>query len=530
MTSMITRTKPFLAALALVLGAMTCTLPAATGAGAVVRTVAGPVRGRVEHGVDAFLGIPFAQPPVGALRWRAPQPVKHWSTVRNATEYGPDCMQLPFPGDAAPLGNTPKEDCLYLNVWRPRPLPKHALPVMVWIYGGGFVNGGSSPAVYSGSHFARHRIVFVSFNYRLGRFGFFAFPALLKEQAGQPLGNYAFLDQIAALKWVQKNIANFGGDPSQVTIFGESAGGLSVNMLMNSPLAHGLFERAMVESGGGRDNLQPMAGLTHGSAQLPSAVQIGENFARQMGIQGTGKQALAALRNLPAGKIVNGINMATMFAQRDTYSGPMVDGMIVKKPDEQAYKSGAEAHVPIVTGANSLDIGFMNVHSKQELWAKFGVNAAAAKAAFDPHGDKSLRELIQRVGSEIIMIEPARFVAAAVSRIGQPAYVYRFSYVATCLRKKLPGAPHATEIPFAFDTVRAHYGKDTSAQDEQIARLMNAYWSNFAKAGNPNGAGLPHWPRYTQQGDGMMNFTEHGAAGERDPWGKQLDLVERMQK
>lgn len=223
----------------------------AVAAQETVTVETGKLKGPAAGGVVSFKGIPYAAPPVGDLRWRPPQPAARWSSVRDAAAYGHDCMQLPFPSDAAPLGTTPAEDCLVLNVWA----PKHRtgkLPVLVWIYGGGFVNGGSSPAVYDGSQFAKRGLVFVSFNYRLGRFGFFAHPALSKEGKDGLLGNYGYMDQIAAMKWIQRNIAAFGGDPHQVTVFGESAGGGSVHMLMTSPLAVGLFQRAIVESGGGR--------------------------------------------------------------------------------------------------------------------------------------------------------------------------------------------------------------------------------------------------------------------------------------
>src|SRR5580698_11643535 len=212
----------------------------------------GKLKGASKDGVTSFKGVPFAAAPVGVFRWRPPQPVKPWSDVRKAAEYGPDCAQLPFPGDAAPLGVPPAEDCLYANVWAPDGSAGKKLPVMVWIYGGGFVNGGSSPSVYDGTQFAKRGIVFVSFNYRIGRFGFFAFPALTKENPNEPKGNYGYMDQIAALQWVRRNAAAFGGDPANVTIFGESAGGGSVLMLMTSPLSKGLFKRAVVESGGGR--------------------------------------------------------------------------------------------------------------------------------------------------------------------------------------------------------------------------------------------------------------------------------------
>ena len=220
-----------------------------------VKIDTGVLQGLTQNGTTSFKGIPIAAPPVGKNRWRAPQPAAKWKGVRQATHYGPDCMQLPFPSDAAPLGTPPSEDCLYMNVWTPAHSADASLPVMVWIYGGGFVNGGSSPAVYSGRHFAQGGVVFVSFNYRVGRFGFFAFPALSKEEAGQPLNNYTYMDQIAALRWVQRNIRAFGGNPKDVTIFGESAGGGSVLTLLTSPMTKGLFEKAIVESGGGRDSL-----------------------------------------------------------------------------------------------------------------------------------------------------------------------------------------------------------------------------------------------------------------------------------
>ena len=237
-------------------------VPALFSQAGVVGTDSGKLQGVTQGPVESFKGVPFAAPPVGELRWRAPQPVQPWSDVRQANAYSADCMQVPFPSDAAPLGTKPAEDCLYLNVWRPAGTKADAkLPVMFWIYGGGFVNGGSSPEVYAGSKFAEKGVVFVSANYRLGRFGFFAFPELTKENADGMVGNYGFMDQIAALKWVQKNISAFGGDPANVTVFGESAGGFSVSMLLTSPLSQGLFSKAIIESGGGRTNL--------GGAALP---------------------------------------------------------------------------------------------------------------------------------------------------------------------------------------------------------------------------------------------------------------------
>ena len=502
------------------------------GSSPVIEIGSGRIRGVARGGLMIFKGIPYAQPPVGALRWHPPQPVQSWKGIRPARHFGPDCMQLPDPKDTAPLRTTSSEDCLYLNVWAPlQPAPKPR-PVMVWIYGGGFVNGGSSPAVYSGAAFARRGVVFVSFNYRLGRFGFSAFPALTRN--GGLLGNYALMDQLAALRWVQRNIAAFGGDPHQVSIFGESAGGLAVNVLLTSPLGRGLFARAMIESGGGRSGPFPPPPLNHpGPHGQPSAEQAGTAFARQMGIHGTGAAALAALRRLPAEKIVNGLNMSTTYQQQKTYSGAMQDGQVIAQLPEQVYKEGKQAKVPVLVGATSADASVTRAHTLDELFALFGPQAAASRRAFDLGKQGDFKSVAQRVGAVQVMIEPARFVARRFAAAGQPAYQYRFSYVAVSLRGRLTGAPHTSEIPYAFDTLRkslwGDFGKTLTPQDLSMARQVNAYWVNFAKTGNPNAPGLPRWPRVTPEGDQLMNYTRQGPRAETDPWKAQLDLVENIQ-
>jgi para-nitrobenzyl esterase len=485
-----------------------------------VKIDSGVLGGATSDGVLSFKGVPFSAPPVGPLRWRAPQPAAHWSGVRQATEYGHDCMQKPFPSDAAPLGTTPDEDCLVMNVWRPAEAEGRKLPVMVWIYGGGFVNGGSSPAVYDGSQFAKHGIVFVSFNYRLGRFGFFAFPELTKENPDHGLlGNYAYMDQIAALKWVQRNIAAFGGDPSNVTVFGESAGGGSVHMLLTSPMAKGLFAKAVIESGGGRGGLL-------GSRTVHDVEPTGVAFAKANGIEGDGPAALAALRALPEERLVNGLNMASMGAAAGTYAGgPMIDGKIVVENPDDAYRAGRNARVPIMIGANSMDIGFAFAKTMDELFKPFGPLAAQAEAAYDPDHTGDVHAVGAKVAMDRTMVEPARFTAAEFAKQGLPSYEYRFSYVATSMRSQWPGAPHATEIPFVFDTVAAKYGKDLTADDEATAKAANAYWASFAKTGDPNGGGLPHWPRYEPSTDGIMDFTLDGPRGGPDPWKARLDVT-----
>jgi para-nitrobenzyl esterase len=502
------------------------------GAGAwaqsdVVRIESGTIKGSQQNGVLAFKGIPFAAPPVGPLRWRPPQPVAAWSGTRPAKDYGPDCMQLPFPSDAAPLGGPVNEDCLYLNIWKPAAPSSRKLPVMVWIYGGGFVNGGTSPAVYDGKHFAEDGVIFVSINYRIGRFGFFAHPALTQEHPDEPHGNYGYMDQIAGLKWVQKNIAAFGGDPNQVTVFGESAGGGSVLMLLTSPMAQGLFQRAIVESGGGRDPIMGERYLSNaGPRGMPSAEDLGIAFAKSAGITDTGAAGLAQLRDLPADKIVAGLNLAAMFGGgAATYSGPVIDGRIVREGPEAALLTGRWAKVPVMIGANSADIGFPMGRTIDELIAPFGTNAEKAKAAYDPDRSGNVMMVGTRISMDQIMVEPSRFVARTVAAQGLPAYEYRFSYVAESLRAKLPGAPHATEIPYVFYTVDAAYKDKLTAHDSSASKTTHQYWVNFAKTGDPSGAGLPAWPTQNPKTDIIMDFTNSGPVAGPDPWKARLDLT-----
>ena len=498
---------------------------AAFGQGDTVTTDSGKLQGALQGPVESFKGVPFAAPPVGELRWRAPQPVKPWSGTKKFTNYSADCMQVPFPSDAAPLGTAPAEDCLYLNVWRPAGTsPDAKLPVMFWIYGGGFVNGGSSPAVYDGSKFAAKGVILVSANYRLGRFGFFGFPALTKADADGVLGNYGFMDQIAALKWVQHNIGAFGGDSSNVTVFGESAGGFSVSMLLTSPLSKGLFSKAIIESGGGRTNIGGQRYLSTAVPNGPaSAESVGVDFAKSVGVDGTGAEALEALRRLPAEQILGKLNMASMG--QTGYSGPMIDGRIVLADPESIYRSGGGYHVPLIIGANSLDIGFGFAPTKEALFAPFGINRDRAVAAYDPTGNGDLRGVQYMVAMDHMMIEPARFVASIYASEDVPVYEYRFSYVAESMRSKWPGAPHATEIPFVFDTVNEKYGKDLTPSDEKTAQAMLGYWVAFAKTGDPSTGNQPAWPRYSPATDMLMNFTTEGPVAMADPWKARLDVT-----
>lgn len=496
----------------------------------VVETHSGKVSGIKEQDISIFKGIPYAKPPLANNRWRSPQPVDNWKGVREATGFGHDCMQQPFPSDAAPLGETPAEDCLYVNVWTPDTEPEVEAPVVLWIHGGGYVNGGASPAVYDGSNFAKAGIVFVSFNYRLGRFGFFAHPALTAAQEG-PLANYGFEDQIAALKWVHDNIAAFGGNPSQITIMGESAGGGSVHNLLQNPGARGLFHSAIIMSGGGR-SLMGERSLHESQPGRPSAEQIGINMAKKHGITGTGADALVALRSLPAEAVTDGLNLTDLMRPpvgEPTYvGGPVKDGTIVVGSTEQLLQDGKVAAVPVMIGTTSADIGFNPFTDKEALFASFGPFAEQARQAYDPDGDADIQAVGYQVGQDRSMQEPARYAAKMMTRLDVPVYLYRFGYVAESIRNGM-GAMHASDIPFFFNTANIKYPQ-ANEQDLGAANLAFRYVVNFIKKGDPNGDGLPTWKVYSPQEGNIMALEDEEHSGtEIDPFKNRLDVVEQAQ-
>ena len=487
----------------------------------------GIVQGTESGKIVSFKGIPYAAPPVADYRWRAPQPVPKWQGVKQAAHYAPDCMQKPFAGDAAPLGTTAAEDCLYLNVIRPAKQSDTGYPVVVWFYGGGFVNGGASPEVYSGASFAKQGIVFVSFNYRLGRFGFFAHPALSSFE-NDALGNYAFMDQVAALKWVKNNIAEFNGDPSQVTIMGESAGGKSVHAMLQTPSAQGLFNKAIIMSGGGRELFNQLP-LHSDDPDTLSAEQVGVNFAAQHQITGSDKKSLTALRALPAQAIVGNLNLSTLSSINDslvTYSGgPILDGTLITGSTNENLLNGQFSKVPLMVGTTSHDIGNANFASKHALFNSFADNAKQAQFAYDPENDKPLALLNYQVGQDKLMQEPARFTAQRFSKRGQNAYLYRFAYVAQTLDAK--GAAHASEIPYFFNTVATKYGHVTTEQDKQAGKTMHRYVTNFIKAGNPNGPGLINWQSFQQAPKAILELNKSGVAEfVTDPLGLRLNVAQ----
>ncbi len=502
----------------------------------IVKTALGTIRGVNEGNVDSFKGIPFATPPVGEFRWRAPQPVAPWEGELDATEYGANCAQSGWGGAPGTISEGSSEDCLYLNIWKPANADTEAkLPVMVWIHGGGFVGGSGSGAGIAGDEFAKKDVILITINYRLGRLGHFAFPALSAEHPEEAKGSYAYMDQIAALKWVRDNVASFGGDAENVTIFGFSAGGVSVHSLMTIPDAKGLFQKAISESGGGRDGVltgRPIREENASRFYPVSAETIGINFAKKQGIEGTDAEALARLRALPVEKIVDSGQESDGEGGPRIYSGPILDGELVVETAESAYNAGRQMQIPLIIGSNSAEIGggfVNNSKTKEELFSLFGDYGEKAKVAYDPDGSKEFEEVITKFNTDWVWGEPGRFVARAFAEQGEPTFIYHFGFVPEPMKERMKyGAGHGSEVGYVFNNLDARWGNpETTPEDKKVAEIMNGYWVNFAKTGDPNGDGLPPWPVYSEKDGKIMDIQLDGnAVGKEDPRKARLDVIE----
>ncbi len=480
-----------------------------------VMTRTGKVVGTIDDatGVHSFKGIPFATQPVGNLRWKAPQPAQPWSGVREAVRFGSRAMQLPVFGDMNFRSNGVSEDCLYLNVWTSDPSTGARLPVLVYFYGGGFVGGDGSEPRYDGAQMARRGIVALTVNYRLNVFGFFAHPELSAESPQHGSGNYGFLDQNAALIWVRDNIAAFGGDPGRVTIVGESAGSISVSAHMVSPLSKGLIAGAIGSSGSLLGSLPPVP--------LAEAEQIGLAFAKKVGAQ-----SLAELRAIPADKLL----AATQGMEPQEFPS-VIDGSFIPKSPFKMFASGEQAHVPLMVGWNSEEMNYRALLGEREPTPKN--YADVVRGLYGDQAEQVLRlypgatpEQVEQSATELA---GDRFIVYSTwkwadehRQTGCPVFRYLYAHPRPAMVPEMgdavaglaggvvrnpdaaaramamppaKGAVHSADIEYAMGNLATNHVYAWTAEDEQVSELMQAYYANFAKTGDPNGPDLPAWPR-----------------------------------
>jgi len=520
--------------------AVTASVLATSARADQVRTDAGIVEGFVaDSGVRVFRGIPYAAPPIGDLRWQPPRPVAAWDGVRKATGFGPRCAQARIYDDMM-FRDENSEDCLYLNVWTPAQSPGEKLPVMVWIYGGGFQAGSASEPRQDGERLARQGVVVVSMNYRLGIFGFLAHPELTKESEHGASGNYGLMDQTAALRWVRANIAAFGGDPGNVTVFGESAGSFSVSAQVATPLARGLVHKAIGESGA----FFRLAGVSPLPADdLAAAEKNGAGFAAQVG-----KGSLAELRAMGTDELIK----AARDSKRRFWPG--VDGYFFPRSAPEIYAAGEQSHVPLLAGWNADEIRAAVTLAPERTTAKSF--AAQTRERYEDAADAILE--VYPAGSDAEAVESAAALAGDVfigystwkwievheQTGGSPVYRYSFD-------RKIPiepgrkagdrevtaediGARHAGEIEYVFGALDSLPDVPWQQSDRRLSDLMMTYWSNFARTGDPNGPGLPSWPRYEGGPAGIvmhLDTTSDARADTTRPRYEALDaLAERARQ
>lgn len=493
---------------------------AAGGKGDIqVKTANGNLEGKLEKsGVRSFKGIPFAAPPVGDFRWKEPQPVKNWQGVRKATQFGHNGMQSPVFGDMAFRSPGMSEDCLYLNVWAPAKKTSNLLPVLVYFYGGGFVAGDGSEGRYDGESMASKGMVAVTVNYRLGVFGFMAHPELTKESPHQASGNYGMLDQAAALRWVQQNIAAFGGDPKRVTIAGESAGSVSVSAQMASPLSKDLIAGAIGESGSLLGTLR--------AVPLSEGEKTGLEFASSVGAS-----SLAELRAMPAEQLLEASKKFGFFRFSMT-----IDGYFFPKSPYAIYEAGEQAHVPLLLGWNSEEMNYRSILGKEqptrENYVKaveklYGNRAAEVLKLYNPATDAEVEQVATELASDrFISFSTWKWGELHGKTTGKPVYRYYYErprpeMVASmgnataglaggvvksteAAAPKAPaarGAVHSAEIEYAMGNLRLNKVFAWTPEDHKVSHIMQTYFANFIKTGNPNDPALPAWPAANKRND-----------------------------
>ncbi|MBN1118182.1 MAG: carboxylesterase family protein [Bacteroidales bacterium] len=452
----------------------------------------GIVQGTLENNLRVFKGIPFAAPPVGDLRWKAPHPVEKWEGIKIATEYAPAPMQ----GGNPPSGKS--EDCLYLNVWTPAKSPKDKIPVLVWIYGGGFSFGSTSEPVYDGTKLAEKGVVVVSIAYRVGQLGFLAHPELSAENPNGVSGNYGLLDQIAGLQWVQDNIAAFGGDPDQVTIFGESAGGISVSMLCASPLTKGLFQGAISQSGGSFGPTRPTTYPGENMKTLKQAELEGVEFAKKAGVS-----TIAELRNIEADKLPGGWGMGSAW--------PIIDGYVIPDDQYKLYETGNYNDVPVLIGYNSDEgLSFSRERNPQEfingVKQRYGKFSDTLLKAY-PVGENSVPKSARDLARDAAFGWHTWIWAQLQSKTGNSNVYYYYFDQHPNYPEDSPqfdhGSPHGQDVGYVFMNLDSA-NPNTLESDLKLSDMMGTYWTNFAKYGNPNGKDLPDWPAFSDSNNVVM--------------------------
>ncbi len=475
--------------------------------------------------VAAFLGIPYAAQPVDDLRWKAPQPPPSWTGIREAMKYGPACPQTPSPWLPEMLGiqkMVTNEACLYLNVWSSNLHGASKLPVMVWVHGGGNVEGAANwPPL--GSTLAQQGVIVVSLNYRLGVFGFFAYPALAAESPHHVSGNYGHLDQVEALRWVKRNISRFGGDPDNVTVFGASSGALDICNLMASPVAAGLFQRAIMQSGVCVDSVYPTT---------RQAETNGELLAKDFGIQ-SGPKSLAALRALPAAKLL-------LTAAKDDRVDlePVVDGWFFPEQPAIAFANGKQAKIPVIVGSNNDEVSIFASslvggksnrpktvdEYRQWLHREFGPMADQVFAQYPAKSDKDVPGVFRTMDTDFDFGFGARLLAIEMARIHQPAYLYHFTYVGAGEFAAL-GAFHSEESMFLSKKYWATWIH--RPYDKTLSNAIIGYWVQFAKTGDPNNSALPKWPTYRVSTDLCQELGQRIGA-ERVPRAERFEVFQQF--